>query len=81
MILAALLLAASSPAERAADVQIAKCRIATLRALEGDTAFLDRYLKAARLSRAEEARIRAVCIVYFKGALDGLEIAKHLPPQ
>lgn len=76
MIALALALAASSPAEDAISREIAPCRVAALRSLGGDSGFLDRYIRAEKMSRHQEARQRLFCVIYLRGSLDALEIQK-----
>jgi tellurite resistance protein len=74
MIILALALAASSPAENALQAQLAPCRRAAIASLQGDPEYLSRWLRSIKASRELEAKTRARCMVYFQGALDGLEI-------
>lgn len=76
MLILALALAASSPAEDALAREIAPCRAAALRSLAGDSGALNRYIRAMQMSREEEARLRIFCSIYLMGSLDALEVQK-----
>lgn len=76
MLIFALAIAASSPAEEELKRELIPCREAVIAAVEGDDGFLDRYLIGIKADRQRSAELRARCAVYVQGAIDGAMIER-----